>query len=111
MDIETTNYKSCDVVKMAGRIDNSTAPQLTEAFKALTDDGRYHLVFDMGAVEFISSTGVWVLMETQKECKKLKRGELVIANVNEKIQHSLDLAGLKHFFKILDSVTDAVGNF
>lgn len=111
MSIETTNYKSCDVVNMSGRIDSSTAPALTDAFKALTDDGRFNLVLDMGEVEFISSTGVWVLMETQKECKKRKRGELVIANVNEKIQHSLDLAGLKHFFKFFDSVTDAVGNF
>ena len=111
MEIKTTNYKSCDVVMMSGRIDSDTSPQLTEAFKALTDDGKFHLVFDMGKVEFISSSGVWVLMETQKECKKRKRGELVIANVNEKIQHSLDLAGLKHFFKIFDNVTDGVGNF
>ena len=111
MSIETTNYKSCDVVQMAGRIDSNTAPALTDAFKALTDDGKFNLVFEMSEVEFISSTGVWVLMETQKECKKRKRGELVIANVNEKIQQSLDLAGLKHFFKIFDTVTDAVGNF
>ncbi len=111
MEIKTTNYKSCDVVEMGGRIDSDTAPQLTEAFKALTDDGRYNLVFDMGKVEFISSTGIWVLMETQKVCKKHKNGELVITNVNEKIQHSLDLAGLKHFFTFFDNVTDAVGNF
>lgn len=111
MDIETTNYKSCDVVKMSGRIDSNTAPSLTDAFKALTDGGRYNIVFNMETVEFISSTGVWVLMETQKECKKRSRGELVICSVNEKIQHSLDLAGLKHFFTFFDSVTDAVGNF
>lgn len=111
MEITTTNYKSCDVVAMEGRIDSNTAPKLTEAFNALTETGHYNLVFDMSRVEFISSTGVWVLMETQKECKKLKRGELVIASVNEKIQHSLDLAGLKHFFKFFDNVTDAVGNF
>jgi len=111
MSIQTTNYKSCNVVNMSGRIDSNTSPALTDAFKALQDDNKFNLVFDMGEVEFISSTGVWVLMETQKECKKRKRGELVIANVNEKIQHSLDLAGLKHFFKFFDNVTDAVGNF
>jgi len=111
MDITTTNYNSCDMVKASGRIDSQTAPALTDAFKALTDASKYNIVFDMNDVDFISSKGVWVLMETQKECKKLSRGELVIANANDKIQHSLDLAGLKHFFKIFDDVTAAVGNF
>lgn len=111
MDISTTKYKRCDVVTMNGRIDSNTAPTLTDEFNAITENGRYKIVFDMSDVNFISSTGVWVLMETQKKCKKYNRGELVISNVNEKIQHSLDLAGLKHFFTFYDDVTDGVGNF
>ena len=110
MDIETTQYKRCDVVKMIGRIDSASAPQLKETFEALTEAGRFHIVFDMSEIDFISSSGVWVLIETQKECKKWNRGQLVICNVNDKIQETLDLSGLKHFFQIYDDVTQAVGN-
>lgn len=111
MEISTKAHNNCDVVKMAGRIDSATAPDLKTIFKELTDSKRFNIVFDMSEVIFISSTGVWVLMETQKECRKRNRGELVISSVNEKIQHSLDLAGLKHFFKFFANETDAVGNF
>jgi anti-sigma B factor antagonist len=96
---------------MVGRIDSDTAQELKETFKSITDDGRFRIAFDMSEVDFMSSVGVWVLLDTQKTCKRYNRGDLVIASVNENIQHTLDLAGLIHFFKIYDSVLDAVGSF
>lgn len=110
MEITTTQYKNVDVIKMAGRLDSSSAPKLTDAFKKLTDAKRYKIVFDMSEIDFISSAGVWTLMETQKECRKLSRGEVILATVNDKIVKSLDLAGLKHFFTFSDDITEAVGN-
>jgi len=111
MDINTKQYRRCDLVKAVGRIDSHTAPEVRETFEALTNDGRFRIVFDMSDISFISSVGVWVLLETQKACKRYNRGDLVIANVNEKIQHTLDLAGLLTFFRIYDDVLDAVGSF
>ncbi len=111
MDITTKQYRRCDLVKTEGRIDSNTAPELRDTFEAITNDGRFRIVFDMSDVTFISSVGVWVLLETQKTCKRYNRGDLVISNVNEKIQHTLDLAGLLSFFRIYDDVLEAVGNF
>ena len=111
MDITTKQYRRCDLVKAVGRIDSNTAPKLRDAFEAITNDGRFRIAFDMSDITFISSVGVWVLLETQKICKRYNRGDLVIANVNEKIRHTLDLAGLITFFRIYDDVLDAVGSF
>jgi anti-sigma B factor antagonist len=111
VDIKTTNYKRCTVVEMSGRIDSHSAPELQKAFEAITGEDKFKIVFDMNDVNFISSRGVWVLIETQKECKRYNRGLLVLANVNDKIMDSLDLAGLQEFFKIYPNVTDAVGSF
>ncbi len=106
-----TQYKHCDVIKANGRIDSATAPALGTAFSALTDQGRYHLVFDMSEVEFISSAGLRVLISTQKICKRYNRGELVLANVPANILASLELAGFNVLFKIYDDLLTAVGNF
>ena len=111
MTITTTNYKRCDVVKMTGRIDSQTASDLRSAFEGLTEDSRFKIVFDMSEVEFMSSGGIWVLLDTQKTCKRWNRGELVIAEVHDEIKKTLDLAGIQHFFKIYDNVLDAVGSF
>ena len=111
MDITTKEYRRCNTVKAVGRIDSQTAPEVRDTFEAITKDGRFRIVFDMSEVTFISSVGVWVLLETQKTCKRYNRGDLVIAKVNEKIQHTLDLAGLLTFFRIYEDVLDAVGSF
>ena len=110
MEITTSQYKRCDLVKAIGRVDSNTAPDLEQQFNEILDDGKSGIVFDMAEVDFISSRGLWVLLETQKACKKDK-GKLVLVNVSENMQQSLDLAGVKHFIEIYDDLTAAVGSF
>jgi anti-sigma B factor antagonist len=110
MEITTTSYKRCDLVKAVGRIDSNTAPELESAFNELVDSGKTGIVFEMSQVDFISSRGLWVLLETQKACKR-GNGRLVLVNVSEEMQQSLDLAGVKHFIDIMDDVIAAVGSF
>ena len=111
MEISTAQFKRCDLVKATGRIDSSTAPILAEAFKEVNDKGQYKVVLDMSGVEYISSSGLWVLINEQKTCKRYNRGELVLASTPENIKSALDLAGFMQFFKLFGNPTEAVGNF
>lgn len=111
MAITTSEYKRCTLVKMDGRIDSNTGDSLMEAFEAVQDSGIYKIIFDMTDVEFMSSKGWWVLIQTQKACKRYNRGELVLAAVPQKIKDSLDLVGMNHYFNIYDDVISAVGAF
>jgi anti-sigma B factor antagonist len=111
MEINTTQHKRCDVVTVNGRIDSYTAPQLEEALKSVTEDGRYKIVLDMENVDFMSSKGWWVLIDAQKTCKRYNRGELVLSGIQSRIKESLDLVGIGSYFRIFDDVTSAVGSF
>lgn len=111
MEVSTTQHKRTDVVKVTGRIDSDTSPKLKKVLDDLLEEGRYNIVLDLEGVDFISSGGVWVILETQKACRKWNRGDVVLTNVNENIDKTLDLAGLKHFLRIYDDVTTAVGSF
>jgi anti-sigma B factor antagonist len=111
MEITTTEYKRCEVVRANGRIDSYTAPELEEVLNKLTATGKYKIVLDMSEVDFMSSKGWWVLIETQKKCRRYNRGELVLANVKDRIRESLDLVGMGSYFKIYDDMTSAVGSF
>ena len=110
MDITTTAFNRCDVIKMSGRVDTYSAPKLQEAMDELINDGHYNIVFDMSEVDFLSSKGLWVLTETQKKTKK-HHGKLVLAHTNDKIKGSFDLVGMGGYFDIFDDMTDAVGSF
>jgi len=109
--ITTTEYKRCHVVKMEGRIDSSNGDEVYKVFQALNDKEKYKIVFDMSEVGFMSSKGWWVLIETQKACKRYNRGELVLSGVQEKILASLDLVGMKNYFNLFDDVVSAVASF
>ena len=110
MDITTTAYNRCDVIKMSGRVDTYSAPKLQEAMDELINDGHYNIIFDMAEVDFLSSKGLWVLTETQKKTKK-HNGKLVLVNTNEKIRGSFELVGMGGYFDIFDDMTSAVGSF
>jgi anti-sigma B factor antagonist len=111
MEIATTEYKRCDVVKAVGRIDSYTAPELEETLSSLTNQGHYKLVLDMEDVDFMSSKGWWVLIETQKSCKRYNRGEVVLTGVQERIRDSLNLVGMGSYFEIFDDVVSGVAHF
>ncbi len=111
MEITTKAYGNCDLVQVSGRIDSNTSPKLDDALKALLDANRYRIVLDLAEVTFVSSSGIWVILETQKACKKHRGGNLVITNVNDEIAYSLELAGLHRFFTYYDDITAAVASF
>jgi len=111
MEVTTTKYKHCDLVKVSGRIDSVTAPKLAETIDAIMNDGRFKIVMDMSGVEYMSSAGLRVLVGTQKACKRYNRGELVLAVVPSRIYEALDLVGFIKLFKFYDNTQDAIGNF
>ena len=111
METKVTNFRHCDLVKVKGRVDSSTAPQFNKALQNITDQGHFKLVLDLGEVDFISSAGLRVLINTQKTCKRYNRGEAVLANVPANIFAALDLSGFTTLFQLFDDVTGAVGNF
>jgi anti-sigma B factor antagonist len=111
MKLTTEQFKHCDLVKVAGRIDGQTAPQLAEALDAITGAERFKIVFDMSDVDFISSAGLRVLIDVQKTCKRWNRGQLVLAALPERIYETLDLTGFVPLFNIFDNVLHSVGSF
>jgi anti-sigma B factor antagonist len=111
MEIATKEFKRCAVIEVSGRIDSATAPQLAGVLDDLTDQGQCNLVLDMGDVDFVSSAGLRVLINTQKTCQRLNRGKVVLAKVPEPIYEAFDLAGFVPLFDFYDQVIDAVGSF
>lgn len=111
MEVTATQFKRCDLVQATGRVDSDTAPQLEEAFNAINEAGRFKIVFDMSDVEFISSAGLRVLIQTQKTCKRWNRGQVVLASVPDRIYEVLDMVGIIPLFQFFDDETAAVGSF
>jgi len=111
MQTKVTPLKRCVLVEVSGRVDSDTAPLLREELNEITDADNYKIVMDCSKLEFISSAGMWVLVNVQKRCKRFNRGEVVLADTPKKVYEILDLAGFDEVFKFFESTAEAVGYF
>ncbi|HOG46844.1 MAG TPA: STAS domain-containing protein [Anaerolineae bacterium] len=111
MEVTSRQLKRVDLVKVNGRVDSATAPQLEAALQGITAQERFHIVIDMQDLEYLSSAGLRVLVSTLKLVRRWNRGDLRLANVPPRISEVLDLAGLNVLFQSFDNTTDAVGSF
>jgi anti-sigma B factor antagonist len=111
MEIETQKFKHCDLLKVSGKVDSYTAPDLIKAIETLNSDNRFKIIIDLSQLEYMSSAGFRALLLGQRNCKRYNRGEIVLASVPKKVMDALELTGFTPLFKIFDEITPAVGNF
>src|SRR5262249_8080865 len=111
MEITSQEYKHCDLLKVKGRVNSSTATEFTKALDKITKNGRFKIVLDFSELDYMSSAGFRALLASQRNCKRYNRGELVLAKVPDRIGEALELAGFTELFKTFDDPLEAVGNF
>ncbi len=96
MTIEKTADGEKLLIKLTGRLDTSTAPELEKEVTAL--QGVSDLTFDFVNLEYISSAGLRVLLAAQKIMNK--QGSMVIKNVNDTIDEVFEITGFSEILTI-----------
>lgn len=77
-------------IKVTGRLDTTTAPELEKELLSSIDDVA-KLILDFAGLEYLSSAGLRVLLQAQKTMNK--KGEMVVKNVNETIEEIFEITG------------------
>ena len=90
MTIEKITNGTELTVKLAGRLDTTTAPELEVALKD-SYAGVEKLVLDFAELEYLSSAGLRLLLGAQKTMNK--QGEMVVKNVNDTIDEIFEITG------------------
>ena len=84
-------------VKLDGRLDTSTSPKLqNELSESLT--GVKELVFDFEGLEYISSSGLRILLSAQKQMSN--NGSMVLKNVSETVMEIFEITGFDDILTI-----------
>lgn len=84
-------------LKLEGRLDTTTAPELEKELNAALE-GMTKLTFDFSDLAYISSAGLRVLLGAQK--KMNKQGSMVIKNVNDIVMEVFDVTGFSDILTI-----------
>ena len=98
MIINSTNDEETLTISLQGIFDYAAAAE----FKEYTQGGYkgvWELVFDLSELDYISSAGMRVLLESELIMKK--RGGMKLVNVNEEVMGVIKMAGFDRFLNIV----------
>lgn len=85
------------IVKLDGRLDTVTSPELEKAIE--NDIGNTkNLVLDVKDVEYISSAGLRIILAAQKKMNKL--GSMKVINVCPEVMEVFELTGFADILSI-----------
>ena len=97
MEIKTERTGNALTLKIIGRLDAASAPQLskelTTALEGVTD-----LTFDLAELKYVASAGLRVLLVAQKRMNK--QGSMKLINVSKSVLEVLDMTGFTSLMTI-----------
>lgn len=97
MTIEIIKNTDETIIKVAGRLDTTTAPTLEKTINE-DIDGAKNLVLDLAGLEYISSAGLRVLLSAQKKMQRI--GSMKVKNVCDSIMEVFEITGFADILEI-----------
>lgn len=110
MEISQKTIGAVNVVSLSGRLDAYAANDVEKKLDSLSSIKQVHLVVNLKELEYISSSGLRVLLITLKKVTK-QQGEIRLACMNPAVKDVFDIAGFTQFFKMYDKEEDAINSF
>lgn len=90
MNINIERENDRVILKVDGRLDTTTAPELEKAINSEGDELK-NLVLDFNGVSYISSAGLRVLLTAQK--KMNAQGSMELVGVSEAVMDIFEMTG------------------
>lgn len=102
--------KTCLVFHLNGYIDTYNSNFFQKRVSKAIESGFTQLIFQCGALNYVSSTGIGAFTAFLKALKP-KGGDLVLLQIQPKVYEVFQLLGFSQFFAIKDNLEDAVVHF
>ncbi len=106
MEIKTINKNGVTVIEVSGKLDSVAAPEAQEKIMPLVVS-KCCLVLDLGKCNYISSSGLRVLLMVAKQLST-QEGRWALAGVCDEIKDVMDMTGFSTHFKTYDTVEEAI---
>ena len=107
MEFESTKKDQALIIKIKGRMDAVTSPELEQECNKWIEAGEKLLVIDLSELEYISSAGLRSILSAAKALKSME-GEMRFCNLTGMVQEVFSISGFSSMFPIFDSLDAAL---
>nr|QNO55611.1 hypothetical protein JLLEDACL_00010 [Methanosarcinales archaeon ANME-1 ERB7] len=110
MEIEEKSVGNVEILSLNGRLDAYLSNGVERSINALIDKGSVRIVANFDGVEYISSSGLRVMLASLKRLKKVQ-GDIKLACLKPYVKEVFDIAGFTQLFEIYEREEEAVNSF
>jgi anti-anti-sigma factor len=110
MQIATRKAGDVLVVDLQGRLDSRTTGDVDDRIVAISTGPDKHVVLNLGAVEFVSSAGLRIILRLARLLKS-HGGELKISDAQPMVANVLETAGFDSLLEMHANEAAAVAAF
>jgi len=90
------------VVRVQGRLDAASSPQLEKKLNSIIESGHFKLILNLGGVDYLSSAGMRLMLSASKKLKHLE-GKVIACSLNEDVLDVIKMAGFHQVIEIYPS--------
>jgi anti-sigma B factor antagonist len=92
------------------RLDAHNSGELKSQMLSLFEEGKNHIVIDLGEVRFVDSSGLGALVSGFKNASA-RNGNLKLCGLQPQVKSMFELTRLHRVFEIFSGVEDALASF
>ena len=110
IDITSRDEGDIKVVDIEGKLNTGASPEAEEYINELIDGGATKILLNLEELDFISSTGLRVILATGKKLSEIG-GKLVLCSPNHTVSDVFRMSGFNQMFSVLDTEDEALKKF
>ncbi|MDY6935902.1 MAG: STAS domain-containing protein [Spirochaetota bacterium] len=111
MELKMKRVGNVLVIYLSGRLDIHLSVNVEEEINRIIDEEQNsHLLLNLSNVEYMSSSGIRILVSTMRKLQANMR-KMKICNMNNDVKKIFDIVELIDIFEIFDTETEALESF
>lgn len=110
MNFTVSDLDGIKIVRIKGKLDVNRSIELETELETMITGGVNKLLFDLEAIEFLSSSGLRIFIATMRTLKDNK-GKLVFCSVPPMVRKLFKIVELDNIFETYDNAEEALVAF
>ena len=107
MELKEERTERCLVVCIAGRLDTITSGEMEERLNSIFSSGENRILADCSKLDYISSSGLRVLLSGLKKARAAG-GILAVCALRENVREIFDISGFSTLFEIFKTKEEGI---
>jgi len=110
LEMSNRSVEDVTVIQLEGKMNTATSSDADVHLSQLIANGSSKLLLNMGGVDYISSSGLRVILANGKKVNTFG-GKLAFCNLNPSVGEVFRISGFNSIFPVFDTEQDALTSF